>query len=86
MERIKYRDHKGGFKESMKTTRYIRTIQDIKDHLNRFYNQFGKSVMEIKFEHIGVDKRNKWDTYYVLQRLKYQRNFTVAGMSNNRIN
>ena len=78
---MKYRDHCGGLSESMKTTREVSTIQQIVDHLNGFYNHFGKRVVEIKFKHACFDKRINWDTYYVLQRLDGETDFTVAGMS-----
>ena len=78
---MKYRDHRGGLADSMETVQEVSSIDEIKQHLNKFYNQFGKSVEEIKFEHVGMDKRINWDTYYVLQRLDSETNFTVAGMS-----
>ncbi len=78
---MKYRDHRGSLADSMKTAQEVSTIEEIKQHLNKFYNQFKKSVVEIKFEHAGMDDRIKWDTYYVLQRLEGETDFTVAGMS-----
>ena len=78
---MRYRDHLGSLSESMRTVQEFIKIEEIKDHLNKFYNQFGKSVVEIRFEHIGMDERINWDTYYVLQRLEGSSNFTVAGMS-----
>ena len=65
----------------MKTVQDVSTIEQIKQHLNKFYNQLGKSVEEIKFEHVGMDERINWDTYHVLQRLEGETDFTVAGMS-----
>lgn len=79
---MKYRDYKGSLVESMNTVREVNTTDEIKQHLDKIYNQFGKEIEEIKFKHIGFDKRIDWDTYYVLQRLKGEEIFTVAGMSN----
>lgn len=78
---MKYRDHKGSLHDSMKTERQVSSVDEIKAHLNKFYNQFGKKVEEIKFKYVGFDDRINWETYYVLQRLKGERRFTVAGMS-----
>jgi len=70
----------------MKTVQEVSTIEEIKQHLNVFYNQFGKSVEEIKFKYAGMDSRINWDTYYVLQRLEGETDFTVAGMSDSFFN
>jgi len=78
---MKYRDHRGSLSDSMETVQEVSTIEEIKQHLNKFYNQYGKSVEEIKFKHVGMDERINWDTYYVLQRLNGETDFTVAGMS-----
>jgi len=78
---MKYRDHKGSLSDSMETEQEVSNIEDIKKHLNKFYNKFGKSVAEIKFEYIGFDERTNWDTYCVLHRLEGENEFKVAGMS-----
>ncbi len=78
---IKYRDHTGSLAESMKTMQMMNSVDDIKLHLNKFYTQFGKIVIEIKFSHVGMDKRTGWNTYNVLQRFEGETEFFVAGMS-----
>lgn len=78
---MKYRDHKGSFSDSMETVKDFSTIDEIKEHLNNFYNNSANSVVEIKFIHQGIDERNNWDTYIVLQRLRHETEFTVVGMS-----
>jgi hypothetical protein len=65
----------------MGTVQEVSTIEEIKQHLNKYYNHFGKSVEEIKFKHVGIDERINWDTYYVLARLDGETDFTVEGMS-----
>jgi len=79
---VKYRDHKGGLAEAMKTVIEVSSIDEIKAHLNESWNQFGKTVEEIKFRYVGYDDRIDWETFYVLQRFKGETEFTVAGMSN----
>jgi len=78
---MKYRDHRGSLSDSMNTMRDVNSIDEIKQHLNEFYNPFGKEVVDIKFEKVGFDDRVNWDTYYVLQKLKGEKEFTIAGMS-----
>ena len=78
---MKYRDHKGSLAESMETEIQVNSVDEIKSHLNKFYNNFGKKVEEIKFEYCGMDERIDWDTYYVLQKLNGDEYFTVVGMS-----
>jgi hypothetical protein len=79
---MKYRDHTGSLSDSMETVQEVSTIEEIKEHLNnKFHKAFGQSVEEIKFQYACMDKRVNWDTYYVLQRLKGETDFTVAGMS-----
>ena len=82
---MKYRDHRGSLSDSMQTEIEVNTINDIIEHLNVFYKDFNEEVEEIAFVHVGFDDRINWDTYYVLQRLKSEKHFTVAGMSNGRI-
>lgn len=82
---MKYRDHKGSLADSMRTVREVNSVEEIKQHLNTLLYPFGKEVEEIKFDYSGFDKRINWDTYYVLQRIKGETEFTVAGMSNKSI-
>lgn len=83
---MKYRDHRGSLSDSMETEREVNSVDEIKKHLNKLYNQFGKEIEEVKFEHVGFDDRIGWDTYYVTKRLKGEKEFTVAGMSDGLIN
>ena len=78
---MRYRDHKGSLRESMKTERKVKSKSDIINHLNKMYKPFGAEIEEIKFKHVGMDERIGWETYYVLQRFKGNKDFTVAGMS-----
>lgn len=79
---MKYRDHKGSLSDSLDTVQEINSIDELKNHLNKSHNDFGKEVKEIKFEYMGFDKRINWETYYVLFILNNEAHFRVAGMSN----
>jgi len=78
---MKYRDHRGSLADSMETVREVYTVEEIMRHLNEYFNLFGRTVIEIKFSHQGLDDRIGWDTWLVLQRLDNEDFFTVAGMS-----
>ncbi len=82
MNRIKYRDHRGGFIESMETVRLFESTDQLFAHLDKTYGLGIKKVVEIKFKYIIKDERIAWETYYVLQRFKGEKTFAVAGMSN----
>lgn len=79
---LKYRDHRGGLDESMKTVQEVVSVQEIKNHLNRKFKSFGKEVEEVKFEYAGFDERVDWDTYYVIVRLSGEKETWVIGMTN----
>lgn len=83
---MKYRDHRGSLDDSMKTVIEVSSIDDIKNHLNEIWKPFGKEVDEIKFDYSWFDERTGWNTYFVLQRLKGETRFTVAGMSDGKLN
>ena len=76
---MRYRDHRGSLKASLATIQEVFSVDEIITHLNKTYK--GRDVKEIKFEYIGFDKRINWNTYYVLQRISGEKDFTVAGMS-----
>lgn len=82
---VKYRDHKGSLDASMETVQDVSSMEEIRAHLNNYYTRFGKCVDEIRFVHIGMDNRIGWDTYRVLQRLKGESNFTVAGFADGKL-
>lgn len=78
---MKYRDHKGSLSDSMDTVIDVNSPSEIISHLNKFYNQFGKEVDDIKFEYCGFDDRIGWDTYYVSARLKGSEEYRINGMT-----
>jgi len=81
---MKYRHHRGGLEDSLKTTIEVDNINDLKAYINESY-AFGDNVEELKFEYIGMDDRINWDTYMVLMRLKDSDKFMVAGMSDGKL-
>ena len=78
---MRYRDHKGGLAESLNTTRNVYSKMELLNYLNEQYYAWSEGITELKFEHVGMDKRIGWSTYYVLIKLQGQDNFSVAGMS-----
>ena len=64
---MKFRFHRGGFKESMETTIEVKDIEELAEAL-----EFPK---EIVFQPCGIDERNGWDTFYVIADDK------IVGMS-----
>lgn len=55
---MKFRFHRGGLEESMKTVVEVKSIVDLARILD--------CPSKIEFEHIGMDDRINWDTYYVI--------------------
>ncbi len=80
---MKYRDHRGSLKQSMKTVIEVSSIDDIINHLNSV--SFYKKVVKIKFEYACYDERIGWNTYYVLAKYKGERGFKVAGMADGKL-
>tara|TARA_R110000796_G_scaffold122806_2_gene237142 strand:+ start:132 stop:389 length:258 start_codon:yes stop_codon:yes gene_type:complete len=78
---MRYREHKGGLAESLKTEIKIDSKFELLKHLNKQYNSFNKTISKLKFKHIGIDDRTGWNTYYVLIKLKGDDYFSVIGMS-----
>jgi hypothetical protein len=83
---MRYRHHRGGLEESLEMTVEVNSLEEMYAHLNKVWKEWGKFVTEIKFAHVGMDHRTGWDTYYVMQRLWGETDFTVAGMSDGYFN
>ena len=58
-----YRDHRGGLAEAMKTVREVKSLTEIKEHINQ---SWGMEVEEIRVEPYGFDDRIGWDTHIVI--------------------
>jgi hypothetical protein len=78
---MKFRHHRGGLEDSLKTTIEVKSLEELMVHLDAGWKCYGKAIEEIKFDYVGMDERIGWDTYYVLQRLQGEDQWTVAGMS-----
>ncbi len=55
---MRFRFHRGGLEESLKTTIEINSIEELKSKIGNPTN--------IEFQHCGMDARINWDTYYVI--------------------
>jgi len=55
---MKFRFHRGGLKESMKTIIEVNSLFELRQALG--------NPNYITFKHIGMDARINWDTYYVI--------------------
>lgn len=80
---MKYRDHRGSYNESMRTTREINSVEDIKLHLDKIYklNGMNLKVYDIKFQSTGIDRRNNWNSHYVLIKAHKNDSFACVGMT-----
>lgn len=76
--KMKYRDHKGGYEESMQTEREVYSLDELEEYLT---NKYKKIVAEIRYSSPIFDPRNGWDTRIVSMRFEGEQNFHVAGMS-----
>ena len=87
--KIKYRDNMGSLDESMLTLKQVNSTSELLLYLNiKQNNVYGYDflpVVEIKYEYAGFDKRINWNTYYVLQRVEGESLFTVAGISDGKL-
>ena len=68
---MKFRQHKGNLARSMQTVIEISTKEELIRHLNKLGGVSFKPVVEVKFQHTGMDERTGWDTYVVLGRVEY---------------
>lgn len=75
---MRYRDHKGGLRESLNTIRNVYRKKELVDHLENLHNQ---EVLEIKFKRLGLDDRTSCDSYYVSVRFKGSKAFNIVGIS-----
>lgn len=75
---IKFRFHRGGFKESIETCTSIESYHDLCEHI---FNETGFS--DISFKYTIFDERCGWDTWYVcFGKYKDVKTKGVIGMSN----
>jgi len=72
---MKYRDHRGGFKESMDTVIEVDTKQALLTHLNAGIQHY----TDVKLIRSIYDDRNGWNTYNVFG--KNGISWNIVGMS-----
>ena len=59
-----YRDHRGGYAESMATVIEVNTKADVITHLKKVHPY--EETYDVRIKYYGFDGRNKWKTYLVL--------------------
>lgn len=77
---MKFREHRGGLKESMETERDIKSFDELWELLESIWGD----IELISFQHIGMDARINWDTYYVLVKRPQDDESFPAGMSDSK--
>lgn len=75
---IKYRQLTGGLLENLEATVEINNLVELIKHINKTYDN---NVCEINFQHIGIDEKIHWYTYYVLVRFQNIAGFKLVGIS-----
>ena len=78
---MKFRIQRGGYKESMKLVKKFEDEKALMLYLETQYESTSLIVEELRFQHLGFDKRNKWDTYLVALRFQGMTNFLACGYS-----
>jgi len=56
---MKFRFHRGGYKESMETVQEVKSLKDIGDRILKVPG------IILSCKHYGFDERNQWDTYII---------------------
>lgn len=78
---MKYRDHRGGLKESMETEKEFNSIEELKDHIES-ESDYSEKVDDIKFKYAKYDERTGWNTYLVLVKWELNIDYLPVGWSN----
>jgi hypothetical protein len=68
-----YRDHRGGYVESMATLQMFDNLDDLSAYLTKSINEIylGVELETIQFERLSHDARNGWDTHLVIGKVKH---------------
>lgn len=72
---MKFRFHRGGLDDSMKTQVLIFTEVHLKKHIEKHIPSFKG---DLQFKHIGFDDRIGWDTWYVLGDCFGEKNIVIG--------
>lgn len=62
-----FRWHRGSLSESMETIREFESYADLLRFVQEDMEAWNVSVTALTFEHSGIDDRNGWDTWIVMQ-------------------
>jgi len=66
MEKIKFRQHRAGFDESMKTTKEFNNEKELIDYIQSIWDENLHKIIDIEYKYIGNDARNNWETTQIL--------------------
>lgn len=72
---MKFRQHRGGLKESLETTVEVFTFPELAEVVHAIWPE----MTGIKLEHIGTDDRIGWDTYNVV--IEFQDRWVIIGQT-----
>lgn len=72
---MKFRQHRGGLKESLETTVEVSTFPEFVEVVHAIWPE----MTGIKLEHIGMDTRTGWNTYNVV--IEFQGSWVIIGQS-----
>ena len=64
---MKFREHRGGFEESMATAKEFSSMKELLDCIAE---QWNNTIVALHMKYYGIDDRNNWDTFLVLADFK----------------
>lgn len=74
-----FRFHRGGLAESMKTAVEVKTLQELRNIIEKELQT--ELIADLEFKYVGFDNRVNWNTYYVTTHTALYGKH-VVGMSN----
>ncbi len=72
---MKFRQHRGGLKESLETTVEVSSFPEFVEVVHAIWPE----MTGIKLEPIGIDTRTQWDTYNVV--IEFRGDWVIIGQS-----
>jgi len=74
---MKYRFHRGGLDEAMKTVVEVHSLEQLKNHIQK--HEWDNKPIELKFKKCQYDDRIGWDTWMVLSKLEDENEYYPDG-------
>lgn len=65
---MKFRFHRGGLEDSMKTQVEFKSLDELKGIIDNWLTVRKSNSVELRFEYRGFDERISQETYYVIVR------------------